>query len=137
MKEQNLLERPNQFVGPFDTPISDIDLNPILEECMGDMALLQELVDLYHRNALEFIGAAKIHLPKGEFSQLGQVAHKIKTGLAMMRTPSLHAIVGLIQRECKGDQDEKHLKFLCECFAEDYAVIKTAIKTAMTELENA
>jgi len=117
-----------------DTLSATIDLEPILEECMGEIDLLIELVSLYHENALEFIGAARIHLPNSDFKALGLAAHKIKAGLAMMRTDSLHAIIVLIQKECDGDQDSKHLQFLCDCFVEEYPTVKKYIDTALANL---
>lgn len=101
---------------------------------MGDAQLLDELIELYHRNALEFIGAAKVHMANADFKQLGQVAHKIKTGLAMMRSDDLHAIIVLIQKECDGHQDLKHLQFLCDCFATEYPVVKSDMERAYTKL---
>ncbi|WP_373518369.1 Hpt domain-containing protein [Pricia sp.] len=135
MRTKNLLDQ-RLLSGTYPDNLSiTIDLNPILEECMGEMDLLQELVSLYHENALEFIGAARIHLPNSDFKELGLAAHKIKAGLAMMRTDSLHAIVVLVQKECDGDQDSKHLQFLCDCFTEEYPPVKASIDAALANLK--
>ncbi len=117
-----------------DTVSATMDLTPILEECMGDTDLLIELVLLFHENALEFIGAARIHIPNSDFKELALAAHKIKAGLAMLRTDSLHTIIVLIQKECSGDQDAKHLQFLCDCFVEEYPTVKTQMDTALANL---
>ncbi len=134
MKTENLLDqRLLSGTQPDDLSIT-VDLKPILEECMGEMDLLRELVLLYHQNALEFIGAARIHLSNSDFKELGLAAHKIKAGLAMMRTDSLHTIIILIQKECDGDHDPKHLQFLCDCFSEEYPNVKEAIDAALANL---
>ncbi len=134
LKTKNLLgQRLLSGTHPDNLTIT-VDLEPILEECMGEMDLLQELVSLYHENALEFIGAARIHLPNSDFNALGLAAHKIKAGLAMMRTDSLHAIIVLVQKECVGDQDSKHLQFLCDCFAAEYPTVKESIDAALSNL---
>lgn len=104
---------------------------------MGDVDLLEELVSLYHLNALEFIGAAKIHLHNSDFGVLGLAAHKIKAGLAMMHTDSLHSIALLVQKECDGDQDPKHLQFLCDCFALEYPTVNKSIDVALSNLNKA
>lgn len=104
---------------------------------MGDRDLLEELVSLYHLNALEFIGASKIHLHNSDFKELGLAAHKIKAGLAMMRTDSLHAIVVLVEKESDGDHDLKHLQFLCDCFTTEYQTVKKTINRALSELKRA
>lgn len=134
MKTKNLLSL-QQLSGINPDDLSAIiDLEPILEECMGEFDLLEELVSLYHENALEFIGAARIHLPNSDFKELGLAAHKIKAGLAMMRTDSLHAIIVLVQKECDGDRDSKHLQFLCDCFSEEYPRVKESIDAALFNL---
>lgn len=134
MKTKNLLDLQQlSGINPDDFSVS-IDLEPILEECMGEFDLLQELVSLYHENALEFIGAARIHLRNSDFKELGMAAHKIKAGLAMMRTDSLHAIIVLVQKECSGHQDPKHLQFLFECFVEEYPTVNDSINAALASL---
>ncbi|SDE29456.1 hypothetical protein SAMN05421636_104258 [Pricia antarctica] len=136
MKTKNLLDL-HQLSGINLHELStNVDLEPILEECMGELDLLQQLVSLYHENALEFIGAARIHLLNSDFKELGLAAHKIKAGLAMMRTDSLHAIIVLIQKECSEDQDPKHLQFLSDCFAEEYPTVKDSIDTALANLNH-
>lgn len=133
MKTKNLLELEQLFeITSYGQEI--IDLAPILEECIGEIDLLQELIFLYHQNALEFIGSAKIHLANSDYTSLGLVAHKVKAGLAMMRTDSLHAIIVLVQKECAGGQDPKHLQFLCDCFSDEYPTVKTSIDTALANL---
>ncbi|WP_289042046.1 Hpt domain-containing protein [uncultured Zobellia sp.] len=114
----------------------EIDLQVVLDECMGEMSLLRELITLFIGNALEFMGAAKIHLQTQDFDQLDLAAHKIKAGLAMMRTDDLHEIVTQIQKGCKLDQDPKHLEFLCKCFSEEFPKVKTALDRAYVELTN-
>ncbi|MDO6808679.1 Hpt domain-containing protein [Zobellia galactanivorans] len=114
----------------------EIDLSLILKECMGEMDLLQELITLFTSNALEFMGAAKIHLKSNDFEKLDLAAHKVKAGLAMMRTQSLHNIVVQIQKGCKLDKDPKHLEFLCNCFSDEFPKVKDALDRAYSELTN-
>ncbi len=112
----------------------EIDLNPVLKECMGEIELLTELVQLYERNALEFIGAAKIHLQTADFKQIGLAAHKIKTGLAMMETNGLHSIIVQVEHTCTKDKDIKHLRFLCDCFAVEFPIVRKALRDALADL---
>ncbi|WP_276166837.1 Hpt domain-containing protein [Zobellia alginiliquefaciens] len=120
---------------PKNTDV-EIDLQLILDECMGEVSLLRELITLFIGNALEFMGAAKIHLQTQDFDQLDLAAHKIKAGLAMMRTDGLLDIVTQIQKGCKIDKDAKHLEFLCQCFNEEFPKVKTALDQAYVELTN-
>ncbi len=110
-----------------------IDLAIILEECMGEVGLLEELVTLYKQNALEFIGQVKLHLKNTDFNQLEFATHKIKAGLAMMQTFSLHKIVEQMHKICQTEKDIKYLEFLYDCFLMEYPIVEKAINM---ELEN-
>lgn len=104
-----------------------INLSLILEDCLGQIDLLEELVLLYKQNALEFIGIVKFNLENGDLDEIAFAAHKIKSGLAMMQSNSLYTIVNQIQKICKTNGDRKHLKFLHNCFTEEYSLVVQAI----------
>lgn len=112
-----------------------IDLTPILKDCMNDVNLLQELIELYKYNALEFIGSAKTHIRYGDFEELGLAAHKIKAGLAMMQSHELHAIVVQIQEACRTEGDIKQLKSLYNCFLDEYPKVELTIDKAFAEIK--
>ncbi len=116
------------------TEKTQIDLSGILEECMGQVELLEELMVLYKQNALEFIGNVRLHLENSDSKQIGFAAHKIKSGLKMMQTVTLLEIVEQIQKCCNSDSDLKHLKFLYDSFLEEYPIAEKAIDKAMDEL---
>ncbi len=111
-----------------------INLSAILEECMGEVGLFEELIVLYKQNALEFIGATRIHLKNYDLEQLAFAAHKIKSGLAMLQSKSLHAIVVQIENTCKTDGDKKHLEFLYACFIDEYPRVEKVIDKEMEKL---
>lgn len=131
----------NQNSPIFDKSLSsnasaaDINLIPMLEECMGEIELLDELIGLYERNALEFIGASKLHLKTGDFRLLELAAHKIKAGLAMMGTMDLHSIILQVEHACKKDKDIKHLNFLCKCFTDEFPIVQKALNDALVKLK--
>lgn len=112
-----------------------LDLTPLLKDCMGDVDLLQELIELYKRNALEFIGSAKAHIKYGDFEELGLAAHKIKAGLAMMQSHGLHAIIVQIQEACKTEGDVKQLQSLYSCFLDEYPKTELNIDLAFLEIK--
>lgn len=111
-----------------------IDLTPIWEECMGQMELLDELVRLYKQNALEFIGVVKIHLTNNSFNDVSLAAHKIKAGLAMLKTDSLYEIIVQIQNGCKGNVDKKHIEFLYSRFLIEYPKVEVELDKALNKL---
>lgn len=114
-----------------------VDLQPVLEECMGELDLMDELVRLYKQNALEFIGKVKIHLGNTDMEQLEFATHKIKSGLAMMHTYSLYDIASQMHKISKTNKDAKHIEFLYECFLEEYKKVEKAIDKGVAALRNA
>ena len=119
----------------IDEESPKINLKLILEECMGEVDLLEELVTLYKQNALEFIGNMKHHLEVEDYENIQFAAHKMKSGLAMMQTYSLHAIIVQIHKTCITDKDHKHLEFLYSCFLEEYPVVVNEIELEMKKLK--
>lgn len=111
-----------------------IDLSGILEDCMGHMELLEELLVLYKQGALEFIGKVLIHLQSSDFEQIDFAAHKIKSGLKMMQSKRLFNIVEQIQECCQSAPDIKHLQFLYDSFLTEYPKAENAIDRAINEL---
>lgn len=113
-----------------------INLSMILEDCLGEMPLLEELVMLYKQNALEFIGIVKRNFDNEGLEEIAFAAHKIKSGLAMMQSKSLYTIVEQIQKICKTNGDRKHLSFLLNCFVEEYPLVENAIDEQIKALKN-
>ena len=99
---------------------SRFDLNSVLEDCMGELELLEELIGLYKRNALEFIGNVKMKLQDGNIEGVAFAAHKIKCGLKMMQTMELFSIVEQLDTAAKTTKDENHMQFLLDRFVQEY-----------------
>jgi len=107
----------------------------ILEDCLGQTELLEELVLLYRQNALEFIGTVKLNLENDDLSEVAFAAHKVKSGLAMMQTKSLYSIVEQIQKICQTKPDYKHLNFLHNCFIDEYQLVEEALDEQIKALK--
>lgn len=99
---------------------SSFDLNSVLEDCMGELELLEELIGLYKRNALEFIGNVKMKLQDSDIEGVAFAAHKIKCGLKMMQTMELFSIVEQLDTTAKTTKDENHMQFLLNRFVQEY-----------------
>ncbi len=143
VENKNGGSRPLKIAGQKASDINEqkpdpsvIDLSPALEDCMGDLSVLRDLVQLYKQNALEFIGQVKIHLENQDFTQIRNAAHKIKCGLAMMHTHSLYFIVEQMHNNCRTTKDLDHLQRLYDCFVKKYPVVEDALDEEMTRLEN-
>nr|WP_297783894.1 hypothetical protein [uncultured Allomuricauda sp.] len=109
----------------------NIDLEPVLEDCMGQMELLEELVRVFKQNIFEFIGSAKVNLVNENFSELELSCQKIIPSLRMMKTHGLLEVTQQISRLCKTDKDLKHLSFLYDQFLQEYPRIQEKIDFEM------
>ncbi len=113
-----------------------INLSGILSDCMGDYELLGNLIRLFKQNALEFIGAYRIHIKNKDFEALAFAAHKLKSGLAMLQANTLLSIVEQVQKYSKDGSHLKELENLKTNFLEEYAAVEHVIDYEMEKLEN-
>ncbi len=112
-----------------------LDLTEVLEDCMGEVDMLAELVELFKRNALEFIGKAKLHLQNRDFEQLQFYTHKLKSGLAMMKTQNLLILVQQLHEHCKNDRNLDQMNFLYQQFITEYPMVEFALDAEVTRLK--
>ena len=103
---------------------------------MGDLTLLEELVRLYKQNALEFMGVVKLHLQDSDFEKIKFAAHKIKSGLAMMRTFSLRELAFEIHNVCENSRDIEEIGKLAKHSADEYSTIEKLLDEKLEELRN-
>ena len=109
----------------------NIDLQPVLEDCMGQMELLEELVRMFKQNIWEFIGSAKVNLMNEDFAALELACQKIIPSLRMMKTNGLLEVTQQVSRLCKTDKDMRHLNFLYDQFLQEYPRIQEQIDFEM------
>lgn len=108
-----------------------IDLQPVLEDCMGQVDLLEELVRMFKQNIFEFVGSAKVNLMNENYDELELSCQKIMPSLRMMKTSGLLEVTQQISRLCNTDRDRKHLDFLYDQFLKEYPRIEEQIDFEM------
>ncbi len=111
-------------------------LSCLLEECMGEFEVLENLVTLYKQNTLEFIGSAYVSLKNNDWEQLAFAAHKIKSGLAMMQSNGLRSIAVQIQDCCRNDASKEQINSLYENFLEEYPKVEKGIDIELQKLRD-
>ncbi len=136
-KEKGFLGNIENVVKPALTKnkVSKLDLTAVLEECMGDIEMLEELVALYKRNALEFIGKVKLHLQYRDHAQVQFATHKMKSGLAMMQTHNLLILVQQMNEHSKTDKNFDQMGYLYEQFLKEYPMVEFALDSEVTRLK--
>lgn len=96
-----------------------IDLDVLLKDCYGELDMLQELLRLFKQNIYEFIGAVKIGITNQAFEEIHLAAHKLKAGLALLRTNDLKRIVVAIEEHAK-KSEMANVKLLFEQFLQEF-----------------
>lgn len=114
--------------------LEEFNLNPILEDCMGQVDLLEELVQLFNSNILEFIGKTKVYLLNDNHAGIAFISHKIKNGLQMFKLNNLVEICEQMNLVSKTDKDIKHLNFLYGEFLKEYKSIAPKIELELKRI---
>ncbi|WP_024481202.1 ATP-binding protein [Cellulophaga baltica] len=109
----------------------NVNLSGVIDDCLGEVEMLEELVMLFKQNIVEFIGKTKVDLKNANIKGVQFNTHKIKAGLRIMRTDGLLRIAEQMHKVCLDDQDFKYLNFLFDCFVKEYPVIESEIATAI------
>ncbi|MCX2719580.1 ATP-binding protein [Lentiprolixibacter aurantiacus] len=115
----------------------NFDLGQVLNrECMGDIGMLEELIALYHKNALEFIGKVRLHLKGENYEQIAFAAHKIKCGLKMLKTYQLCTLVEELYDLAKQQRNPGRMNDLYDKFVMTYTQVETKLNEALEELKS-
>ncbi|WP_052085095.1 ATP-binding protein [Cellulophaga sp. E6(2014)] len=109
----------------------NVNLSDVIDDCLGEVEMLEELVMLFKQNIVEFIGKTKVDLKNADIKGVQFNTHKIKAGLRIMRTDGLLRIAEQMHKVCLDDQDFKYLNFLFDCFVKEYPVIESEIATTI------
>lgn len=109
------------------------NLNPLLEECMGEKDTVAELVQLFKRNIYEFIGNVRMHLNNNDSRGVGFAIHKIKSSLKMLEAYSLIQICAdltIASDAAATEALERHY----QTFLDEYPKVETVIDEALKKL---
>jgi len=124
-----------EALAPKPEELTKLDLTQVLEDCMGEIEMLADLVELFKGNALEFIGKAKLHLQNKDFKQLQFATHKLKSGLAMMQTQNLLILIQQMHEHCRKDRNYDQINFLYQEFVKEYPLVEFAMDAEVTRLK--
>lgn len=111
-----------------------VDLRELLQECYGEIEMLEELVRLFKQNIYEFIGAVKIAISNQNFEEIYQASHKIKAGLALMNTNDLKRLIEGIEEGAKNTELAK-IELLFAQFIVQYPLKEAQIDKELKKLK--
>lgn len=111
-----------------------ISLKSVLEECMGQMDLMEELVRMFRQNVLEFIGSAHVHIKNEDHASLDLACQKVVPSLRMMKTFGLLETAQQMAILCRTDKDMKHLSFLYNQFLAEFPSVEEQVDFEMQVL---
>lgn len=105
-KERNLTQESlkllkQETIIALDKKDETIDLTDLLNDCYGEVEMLQELIRLFKQNIYEFIGSVKIAITNESFEEIYQASHKIKSGLALLKMNQLKQLIIAIEDNAK------------------------------------
>lgn len=122
-------------MGTANTIAVAINLDAVLEDCMGQIELLDELVQLFKKNIFEFIAKTKLHILNNDFDGVAFTAHKIRSGLRMFKLEGLIETCEQMSLVCKSNKDIKYLNFLYEEFLKKYKTIEPQIELEIQRIK--
>ncbi|MEM9361514.1 MAG: hypothetical protein AAGA43_02715 [Bacteroidota bacterium] len=129
MSSSSVISSSNQIEKKLGTKENDrINLEPLWEECMHQMDLMEELARLYKQNVLEFVGKTKVNLQSRNVRSLDFSCQKIGPSLRMLHCHTLLEITEQISNACKSDNDMKHLNFLYKEFLHEYPEVEKLLE---------
>jgi len=140
LKHISSYKKPNSnFITEPQVPINSekelVDLTQLLSDCGDDIAVLEDLIDLFKTNVTEFLENAKIQINQEDADGLAFSSHKMKAGLGMVQATGLLETVVEIQNSSKEMADWKHLEFLFVCFSRAYPDVENAIEKEVEDLK--
>lgn len=130
---RNMVARksPKTIAGKKNRPLAN--LNPLIEECMGEKDTVAELVQLFKRNIYEFIGNVRMHLNNNDSRGVGFAIHKIKSSLKMLEAYSLLKICSdltIASDSAATEALERHYQH----FLDEYPKVEKTIDEALKRI---
>ncbi|MEZ5001363.1 MAG: Hpt domain-containing protein [Bacteroidales bacterium] len=86
-----------------------INVSYLEEVCGGDKEIITEMVNIFRDQIPEFIEGMRSHYEKEEFPELGLLAHKAKSSIAIMGMEDLALRLKELELKAKaGEEREKY-----------------------------
>ena len=92
-----------------------VDLSYLNEMSEGDSTLIKEMIDIFFSQVDEFIELMNNYLDKKEYENLGKIAHKAKSSIAIMGMNELANDLKTLEIIAKnGEKIEQYPKYIAK-----------------------
>jgi signal transduction histidine kinase/FixJ family two-component response regulator len=122
-----------QMIEPKETTV--IDLNSLLNDCFGELEMLNELIKLFKTNVLEFIGNVRVHLKTDNLVEIAFSAHKLKASFALLKAIGMRNLIVELETNCNANDPDK-VRELYEIFLNDYPLLENNLNIDLERLNN-
>ncbi len=112
-----------------------LNLKQILNDCMGDMEMLEEMTKLFRANLLEFLGALKTHLTLLDYEQIEACAHKVKAGLKLMEVQSWLSRVEELRELNRTQSGVERMRQIYRELLESYPSLEEELQQALEQIK--
>ena len=100
---------------------NSINLDFLMEECMGQMGMLENLLAIHRSNMEEFFTTMDASLAQANYARAAFALHKVKCGLRMLKCDSLVGLALEMHENCKSQKpDSRALDEAYTLFKEEY-----------------
>jgi HPt (histidine-containing phosphotransfer) domain-containing protein len=85
----------------------------------GDVGIIRELVDLFREQVIEIYNEMKSHYSAKNYTELGMLAHKAKSSVAIMGMSELAVLLKTFELQAKEGKDTEKYESWMERFRDD------------------
>lgn len=111
------------------------DLSMLLEECLGQIDMLEDLILIYKSNIREFFASMDQALKASDMEGIAFATHKIRCGLKMLRLYKLAKSVETINAQSKNGAKLEDIRKGYLDFLNEYSGIERGLEEALELLK--
>lgn len=95
-----------------------INVSYLEEVCGGDKEIITEMINIFRDQIPEFTEEMRLHLEKGNFIELGLIAHKAKSSIAIMGMEDLALKLKELELKSKAGEERERYSWYINNFVE-------------------
>jgi len=88
----------------------------------GDKSITEELIDIFRQQIEEFSEKMKDLYESGSYCELGQLAHKAKSSVAIMGMTNLAGLLKELESDCRQGSNTQNYLTIISTFSKDTTV---------------